>query len=205
MQGIYFKLCRKQQVLHLCFTKKLHCMKKTFSLLFIASLLASGCGSPRPREYFNQAVLNCNALYGFASSYELERDLATPSEKLIDEKTMAMAPVTRAETVKGKLARAEENYQKVKSLPATGDAKEMVDASNALYEFVLPVYKNEYAALAALYDANAPADKIEAAAKNITDKYAAKFEGLYNAVMKAGTAYAEKNGIEVRAVNPSPR
>jgi hypothetical protein len=53
-------------------------------------------------------------------------------------------------------------------------------------------------------DGNVPADKIAAAAKNITNKYAAKFEELYNAVIKIGTAYAEKNRIPVKQVNPSP-
>lgn len=168
----------------------------------VVCLLAS-C-SNTPREYFERAALNCNMLYGFAG-YEIKRDLATPQEKLTDEKTMKMAPVTRAELVKDKLARVEESYQKVKSLGSNAEADEMLKASKTLYEFVIPVYKNEYSELAALYDGNAPADKIAAAEKNITDKYAAKFEELYNNVIKTGTAYAEKNGIEVRQVNPSPK
>ncbi len=179
-------------------------MKKIILPLFVLCLLASSC-SHTPREYFDQAALNCNALYGFASAYELKRDIATPQEKLVDEKTMKMAPVTRAEVVKDKLTSVEENYSKVKSLGSNEDADAMLKASTALYEFVIPVYKNEYTQLAALYDANAPADKIAAVEKNITDKYAAKFEELYNNVVKTGSAYAEKNGIEVRQVNPEPR
>ena len=179
-------------------------MKKTIALLLTACCLLAGC-SHSPQEYFEQAALNCNLMYGFAGSYELKRDLATPQEKLVDEKTMKMAPMKRAEVVKDKLTIVEENFAKVKELSATDDNKEMLTASTELYEFVLPVYKNEYTQLAALYDENAPADKIDAAAKNITDKYAAKFEELYNAVIKTGTAYAEKHGIPVRQVNPSPR
>ena len=179
-------------------------MKKTIALLLTACCLLAGC-SHSPQEYFEQAALNCNLMYGFAGSYELKRDLATPQEKLVDEKTMKMAPMKRAEVVKDKLTIVEENFAKVKELSATDDNKEMLTASTELYEFVLPVYKNEYTQLAALYDENAPADKIDAAAKNITDKYAAKFEELYNAVIKTGTAYAEKHGIPVRQVNPSQR
>lgn len=111
----------------------------------------------------------------------------------------------RAEVVKDKLTRVEENFTQVKGLSSNDDNKEMLAASIALYEFVLPVYKNEYTALAALYDANAPAAQIAAAEKNITDKYEAKFEELYNAVVKTGTAYAQKHGIPVQQVNPSPR
>ncbi len=180
-------------------------MKNIVTLFFVAScLLLSSC-SNSPREYFDRAALNINTLYGFASEYELKRDLATPGEKLVDEKTLAMAPMTRAEVVKEKLARAEEDYQKVKSLGSNAEADEMLKASAALYEFVIPVYKNEYTQLAALYDAKAPEDKIVAAINNIIDKYQAKFQKLYNDVIEKGTAYAEKNGIEVRQVNPSPR
>jgi hypothetical protein len=172
-------------------------------LVICISLLLYSCGNPSPRQYFEQAALNCNLLYGFAG-YELERDLGYVQERLADEKTMKMKPVTRAEVVKEKLARVEENYQKVKKLGSNKDADEMLKASADLYEFVIPVYKNEYAALAALYDTNSPADKIAGAAKNITEKYAAKFEELYNRVIEKGTAFAERNGIPVKQVNPSP-
>lgn len=178
-------------------------MKKILALLFIACCLLSSC-STSPEKTFGIASLNCNMLFGFAG-YELKRDLATPAEKLVDEKTLATAPMTRAEVVKDKLTRVEENFAQVKGLSSNDDNKEMLTASIALYEFVLPVYKNEYTALAALYDANALAEKIAAAEKNITDTYAAKFEELYNAVVKAGTAYAQKHGIPVQTVNPSPR
>jgi hypothetical protein len=178
-------------------------MKKIVAaFLLVCSLLAS-C-SHSPREYFEQAALNCNMLYGFADT-ELERDLAQQQEKLVDANTMKMEKITRAEVVKEKLARVEENFAKVKSLGSNTEAGEMVKASTALYEFVIPVYKNEYTQLAALYDGNAPADKIAAASKNITDKYAAKFESLYNNVIKTGTAYAEKNGVEVKQVSTSPK
>jgi hypothetical protein len=176
---------------------------KNFLFCFVVIAFLSSC-SHSPREYFDQAALNTNMLFGFAG-YELKRDLSMPSEKLVDEKTMKMAPVSRAEVVKEKLARVEENYQKVKNLGSNAEADEMLKAATALYEFVIPVYKNEYIQLAALYDANAPAEKITAVEKNITEKYATKFEELYNNVVKTGTAYAEKNGIEVRQVNPSPR
>jgi hypothetical protein len=179
-------------------------MKKISIPLIVVCFLLTACSSKTPRQYFEQASLNCNLLYGFAG-YELKRDLSMPQEKLVDEKTMKMVPVTRAETVKEKLARVEENYEKVKSLGSSDDSKEMINASLALYEFVIPVYKKEYAELAAMYDGNAAPDKIEAASKNITDKYAAKFEERYNNVVKTGKAYAEKHGIDVRQVNPSPR
>jgi hypothetical protein len=172
-------------------------------LLVTACCLFCSC-STSPEKTFGIAALNCNVLYGFAGEYELKRDLGSPAQKLVDEKTMATAPMKRAEVVKDKLTRVEENFEKLKGISSNDDNKDLLSASTALYEFVLPVYKNEYTALAALYDGDAPADKIAAAQQNITDKYEAKFGELYDAVIKTGTAYAAKHGIPVQTVNPSP-
>ena len=81
----------------------------------------------------------------------------------------------------------------------------MLDAAVALYEFVIPVYKNEYAQLAKLYDDGAPAEQIAALENTIQEKYGARFESLYNAVGTTGKAYAAKHNIPVREVNPAPR
>lgn len=178
-------------------------MKKIFLPILFISIALLSCSSNSPQEYFNRAVLNCNLLYGFAG-YELKRDLAMPSEKLVDEKTLATAPMKRAEVVKNKLDIIEKNFEKLKELKSTDDTKEMLNASIALYEFVLPVYKNEYQQLAKLYDNGEASEKIAAAEKNITDNYEAKFLALYQLVGETGKQYATRHGIRVQEVNPSP-
>jgi hypothetical protein len=178
-------------------------MRKTTALQLLAGCLLFACCKPAPEKYFATAALNCNMLYGFAGP-GMERELTSPSEKLVDEKTYATAPMKRAEVVDGKLGALQVNFEKVKALPMNEDAKEMIMASLALYEFTLPVYKNEYKTLASLYDDNASADKIAGMEKTISDKYEARFEQLYDAVMNAGKAYAARHQIEVQEVNPSP-
>lgn len=161
------------------------------------------CGNPPPEKLFAQVVLNANLLYGFAGA-GMQRELASPSVKLTDEKSGATAPMKRAEVVKTKLDNIEANYQKVKALSSDEETKDMLTAALALYEFVLPVYKNDYTQLAALYDEGAPADKIAALEKTIQEKYGAKFQELYNAVGTTGKAYAAKHKIPFREVNPAP-
>ena len=180
-------------------------MKKIIVLLLICgtAFFVQSCSNDTPQNYFSIATLNSNILYGFAGN-SMQRELESPSVKLVDEKTMATAPMKRAEVVKDKIQFAESSYQKVKGLGSDADATAMVKASLTLYEFVLPVYKNEYAQLAAAYDEGAAADKIAAMEKNISNKYAAKFDELYNALHTAGMAYAVKHGIKVREVNPAP-
>jgi hypothetical protein len=177
-------------------------MKRKIIAISIVCLTLFSC-SNTANEYFEQAVLNCNLLYGFAG-YELKRDLANPAEKLVDEKTMATAPIKRTELVQQKLETVESNFKKVKSLSITDDTKELMNASTALYEYVLPVYKNEYKQLAALYDSGAAADKIAAMEKSINEKYEPRFLELYKAVWVAGNAYAAKHGMQVKEVNPAP-
>jgi DNA repair ATPase RecN len=110
----------------------------------------------------------------------------------------------RAEVVKNKLDMIEKNFENLKDLKPTDDSKEMLNASIALYEFVMPVYKNEYQQLANLYDNGEASEKIATAEKNITDRYEAKFLSLYQLVGDAGKQYAAKHGIRVLEVNPSP-
>jgi hypothetical protein len=177
-------------------------MKKGSLLLMLACLLLAAC-SNKPINIFDTTALNCNLLYGFAGA-GMQQQLANPSVKLVNEKTMATAPMTRKEVVEQKLTMLQQNFEKVKALNAGGDAQEMTAASIALYEYTLPVYKNEYMQLAALYDQNAAAEKITAFEQNIADKYAAKFNELYNTIIKTGTAYAEKHGIPVKQISTSP-
>lgn len=181
-------------------------MKKIASVTLTLSLtlILIGCGNPPPRDVFGIAVLNCNLIFGFAGR-GMQSELSSPSVKLTDQKTGATAPMKRAEVVKNKLEYIETNYGKVKGLKSDAETKEMVEASLALYEFVIPVYKNEYMQLAALYDEGAPADKIEALEKSIQEKYGARFKELYNAVGTTGKAYAAKHNIPVQEVNTSPR
>ena len=177
-------------------------MKKLPSFLLLVSSLFVAC-TTTPDEYFSLTTLNCNLIFGFAGR-GMEYELANPSVKLVDEKTMATATMTRAEVIDAKIETIETNFEKVKALSITDETKEMINAALALYEFVLPIYKNEYKQLASIYDKKASAEEIAGMEKTIREKYAEKFEKLYNAVHTKGLAYAEKNGIKVQNVNPVP-
>ena len=177
-------------------------MKKSKLPLLLFCCILFSC-SNSPEEYFNRAVLNSNTIYGFAGD-GMHRELESPSVKLIDEKKGTTAPMTRTEVIQNKIKTVETNFEKVKNLSVTDETKEMLTASIAMYEYILPVYKNEYQQLALLYDNGAAPEKIEAAEKNIHDKYAEKFLLLHNEVLTAGKGYATKNGIRVMEVNPSP-
>jgi hypothetical protein len=158
-------------------------------------VLAS-CEEASPRNYFDHAVLNCNLIHDFASK-GLLRQLERPSEKLTEVRTGATAPMKRKEVIDDKITFVEQSLEKVRQLPQTDDARDIVQASIALHEYVLPVYRNEYQQLAKLYDDGGAQEPIDALASAITTKYRAGFEALSDRLTTAGKAYASRHGIKV--------
>lgn len=178
--------------------------KSAIILLILIWICFIGCGKTTPEEYFNRAVLNINMFSGFAGNGML-RQLESPSVKLSDDG--GTVPMPRSEIINTKINFIEENYEKVKNLKVTEETKDMITASLALYEFVLPVYKTDYIQLAELYDKNAPKEQTESFANSIHDKYSAKFGELFDKLVSYGKDYAKKNSINVKwdvQTSPSP-
>lgn len=161
-----------------------------------AALLVS-CQKPAPRETFTTAVLNCNLLHGFAGR-GMQSELEQPSVKLVEGTSDKTVPMTRAEVVDGKIQSVQDALAKVRKLGVDEDSKAMIEASVALYDFVLPVYQNEYRKLAGLYDSNADPKEIRALEQSIEKQYQPKFAALHDAVTTAGKAYATKHQIPVQ-------
>ena len=178
-------------------------MNKLTILLLFAFLLTA-CESNSPEHVFDVAVLNTNMIFGFAGD-GLQRELESPSVKLVEGSTDKTEPMTRKEIIESKIQFIDANLEKVKDITPSTDTKQMLEASVALHEYVLAVYRKEYMQLAALYDSNAPSSETEAAAKNISEKYYPGFEKLDNDLIAAGKVFAANNNIKVNwDVNTSP-
>jgi hypothetical protein len=167
-----------------------------FLSIFACCLLAS-CGTATPQTYFEVAVLNCNLMHGFAGS-GLARELESPSVKLSDTGNGATVPMKRKEIIDGKIQSLETYLERVKSLKQTDDTREMLEASVALYEYVLPVYKNEYQDLAKLYDEGAARERIDSLVSSIETKYRGGFATRFDRLTAAGKPYAERHHINVK-------
>ncbi|HEY5036390.1 MAG TPA: hypothetical protein VII74_04585, partial [Chthoniobacterales bacterium] len=118
-------------------------------------------------------------MHGFAGP-GLLRELESPSVKLTNAATGESAPMKRKEVIDDKIGFFDQNLGKLRKLRSTQDTAELLRTSLALYEYVLPVYRNEYEQLAALYDAGAPAEQIQSLARLISQKYGPKFETLFD-------------------------
>ena len=178
-------------------------MKKLITLQ--AFIFCVACNTATPENYFDIAVLNTNMMHGFADE-GLQRELDNPTVKLVEGSTNQTAPMKRQEVIDGKIKFIEPNFEKVKKLKETGDTKDMLQASRALYEYVLPVYRNEYRQLAKLYDDGAPGEQIRSLAQIIHDKYEPGFEKLYTRLIETAKPFASKHNIKVNwDINTSPQ
>jgi hypothetical protein len=154
------------------------------------------CNTATAEKYFDVTVLNSNMVVGFAGS-GMARELDQPSAKLVAGTTDQTAPMKRAEVVDDKIKFTEECYEKIKDLGETGDTRDMIRASAALYEYILPVYKTEYKQLAKMYDDGAPAITIESFSTTLQEKYGPRFKELYDKLIAIGKPYAAKHNIKV--------
>ncbi|HYO22320.1 MAG TPA: hypothetical protein VER36_07925 [Flavisolibacter sp.] len=158
-------------------------------------LIFASCNRPSAEKAFDVAVLNTNMIVGFANS-GMERHLESPSMKMGKTKD-EVVQMKRKEVVDDRINFVQGNYEKLKSFSVTDDTKDIVQASLALHEMILPVYKNEYAQLAKLYDEGAPKEEIEKQKQAIHDNYFLKFEALFNKLINSGKLYAKEHDIKV--------
>lgn len=171
-------------------------MKKYSLLPLLCCVLLTACNTASPEKYFDVAVLNTNMISGFGGD-ALERELQSPSGKLVEGTKDQVAPMKRSEVINDKIQFVADNLEKVKQLKETPETKDILQTSIALHEFVLPVYKTEYTQLAGLYDQNASKEQIESLKETLHQKYSSRFEELFTAVTNAGKIYAVKNNIKV--------
>lgn len=174
-------------------------MNKIVSLAWAVSCccLFPSCDTATPETRFDLAVLNCNLMHGFAGS-GLQGELEQPSVKLADNNSGETVPMKRKEIIDNQITSLEANLVKIRNLKETEDSRDILAASIALYECVLPVYRNEYQQLAKLYDEGAAREQIESLTLAIETKYGPKFKTLYGQLTAAGKPYAARHNIKVK-------
>lgn len=173
-------------------------MKKHIVFIILAvfsTINFISCNSSTPEKYFNTAVLNTNLIAGFAGNGML-RQIESPSA-MLDEKSGETIQMKSSDILKDRIKYVEESLANVKDLKKTEETKEMIEASISLFEYVLPVYKNDYIKLTESIDNKESTDKINSEAKAIQEKYFAKYDELSKKLISIGKVYAEQNNIKV--------
>ncbi|WPV70380.1 hypothetical protein [Chitinophaga sp. LS1] len=167
-------------------------MKK---LLILAAMVGlSACSNPTPENYFDTAVLNTNIINDFGSD-ALTKMLIAQNVKY--NGTLPNGPNAAAKMIDGKVQYIEKTLVKVKDLKETEETKTMLKTSEALFEYVLPVYKNEYKALAKMSDDGGTQEDVLSLGKEINEKYGERFDSLFDVLTAEGKKYAAAHDIKV--------
>ncbi|WPQ65927.1 hypothetical protein SIO70_13785 [Chitinophaga sancti] len=167
-------------------------MKK---LLILAAMVGmSACSNPTPENYFDTAVLNTNIINDFGSD-ALTKMLIAQNVKY--NGTLPNGPNAATKMIDGKVQYIEKTLGKVKDLKETDETKRMLRTSEALFEYVLPVYKNEYKALAKMSDDGGTQEDVLSLGKEIDAKYGERFDSLFDVLTAEGKKYAAAHDIKV--------
>lgn len=169
-------------------------MKHIMYLFILGIFLGfTACTTATPENYFDRSVLNTNIFNDFASEH-FTKELISYTVK---HEGVPSTPNAAESVVDNKAKYIEKALKDVKALKQTDETKEMLQASIALHELVLPVYQHEYMALAKLCDSGGSKDDIAALALEIDNKYAAQFEEQFIKLTNLGKAYAKAHNINV--------
>jgi len=166
------------------------------ALVLTICLFIQSCSEPADK-FFGIAILNTNTI----------NDFGTPTlAKHISDETLEFPDIPSSKkkgneavtSVNNNVMFMEKSLKDIKALSSgDGSRKEIKEKAIALYEYVIPVYKNEYTAYAELCDKKAPQEQKDEILNAIDQKYSAEFESRYAELLAKGKSFAEQNNIPV--------
>jgi len=179
----------------------IHTIKPFLSKLAVAATLTltftlQSCNED-PDRFFGVAVLNTNTISDFGTPI-LAKHINDETVEFADIPSSKKKGDEATQYVVRNLSYMEKSLKDIKALGEGGDDRKEIKAQSiALYEYVIPVYKNEYTAYAKLCDTKAPQEQKDEIIKSIAQKYNAEFERKYGQLLASGKTFADKNGIQV--------
>jgi hypothetical protein len=168
----------------------------TIAAALTLSLFMQSCSEPAD-QFFGAAVLNTNTISDFGTP-TLAKHIADQTLEFADIPSSKKKGDEAVTYVKNNLLYMEKSLKDIKELSANDDERKDIKAQSiALYELVIPVYKNEYTAYAKLCDTKASQEDKDQLVKTIGQKYNANFEQKYAALLASAKVFAEKNNLNV--------
>lgn len=166
------------------------------AFLIIFSVSMQSCSEPAD-QFFATAVLNTNSINDFATPI-LAKHINDETTEFPDIPSSKKNGDEAGKMVQNNILYMEKSLKDIKALNANSDDRKAIkDKSIALYEFVIPVYKNEYIKYAQLCDTKADQTKKDELSNAIEQKYGAQFEKKYAELLETGKIFAKKNNLNV--------
>ncbi len=168
----------------------------TLALPVIFSLSIQSCAEPAD-QFFATTILNTNTITDFATP-TLAKHINDETTEFPDIPSSKKKGDEAQKLIQNNIMYMEKSLNDIKALNASSDDRKAIkEKSTALYEFVIPVYKNEYTNYAKLCDSKADQAKKDELEQSIEQKYGAKFEKMYNELVDSGKVFADENKLNV--------
>jgi len=172
------------------------------AVLLVGTILFSACTSLSPSQFFEKVVLNTNIIADFGTEQFTSHLVAAAqySDQNRDEEAREddRARNEAKFIVNAKISYLEKALENVKHISADKDNEDIKNIVIELFEYTLPVYKNEYMDLAKLCDTQADSKQIEELTQQIAEKYNDRVELLFSGLRVKAKAYVEKHQINAR-------
>lgn len=177
-------------------TFKLFTAKLSIALLIVLSVFLQSC-SETADKFFGVAVLNTNTITDFGTPI-LAKHINDETIEFPDIPSSKKKGDEAIKHIQNNILYMEKTLKDIKALSANDESRKVIkEQSIALYELVIPVYKNEYTAYAKLCDDKAPQAQKDEIIKSIEQKYNAAFEKQYAALLSNGKTFAKDNNLNV--------
>ncbi|MBB2148006.1 hypothetical protein [Pedobacter gandavensis] len=150
-----------------------------------------------PDKFFGVAVLNTNFVNDFGTD-RLAKHIQLETLEFADRPSTKKKGDEAQNAINNKILYMEKVVKDVMELPENDDTREIKALSLSIFEYVIPVYKNEYTAYAKLCDEKGPEDQKELIIQNIEKKYVPHFEEKLALLLDKGKAYAQKHDLNVK-------
>lgn len=171
---------------------KIAIVAATTAFLFVSCNLNTS-----PNDFFGVAVLNTNMINDFGTD-RLAKTIQLQTLEFADRPSTKKKGDEASNFVHNKVLYLEKVRKDIEELPENDDTRAIKELSLSIYEYVIPVYKNEYSTYAKLCDAKGPEDQKQQIIQDIERKYVPAFEDKFALLLEKGRAYAEKHSLNVK-------
>lgn len=169
---------------------------KFFVPVLSLALLLQSC-SETADKFFGIAVLNTNTITDFGTPI-LAKHINDQTKEYPDIPSSKKKGDEAVTYLNNKVLYMEKSLKDIKELGASNEARKDIKAKSiAVYEYVIPVYKNEYMVYAKLCDSKASQEEKDKLINSIEEKYNAEFEQKFSALLESGKAFAKDNNLNV--------
>ena len=169
---------------------------KKLQLLFVIPIMLQSCAEPADK-FFGVAILNTNTITDFATPV-LAKHISDEAAEFPNIPSSKKKGDESLKYVENQILYMEKSLKDIQALSENGDNRKEIKAQAiSLYEFVIPVYKNEYSAYAKLCDAKGSTASKEEIINTISKKYSTEFEKRYTLLLSSGKAFAKSNNLNV--------